>query len=518
MANKTLFQTVAGAILPKTNARNEAGGTAFALPPQHALAQYAVTGCLNATFYASAETQLARLLALAGQTDPAFVAKTAIYCRTKGFMKDTPALLCAALATLDVPTLERVFDRVIDDGRTLRSFVQIVRSGVTGRKSLGSAPRRLVRRWLERRDEESVFRASVGQSPSLADVVKMVHPRPASPQRAALYGWLIGRAHDAAPLPPLVRQFDAFKLGHIKAVPDVPFQMLTALDLDRAAWQAIAENASWQTTRMNLNTFARHGVFESKELTRRLAYRLRDPHKVRRARCFPYQLLTAFHAADKTVPAAVRDALQDAMEIATENVPALDGQMYVCPDVSGSMQSPVTGHRAGSTTKTRCIDVAALVAASVVRRNPAAEVLAFSDGVVPCRLNARDSVMSNAQKLAALPSGGTNCSAPLAHLNKVRATGDLVIVVSDNMSWVDSQGGGRSTATMAEWSTFRARNPRARLVCLDIQPYATTQAAERADILNVGGFSDAVFEVVAAFAQGNLRAGHWVEQIEQIEL
>ena len=206
------------------------------------------------------------------------------------------------------------------------------------------------------------------------------------------------------------------------------------------------------------------------------------------------------------------------MEIATENVPAIDGQVFVCPDVSGSMQSPVTGHRAGSTTKTRCIDVAALMAASVLRKNPAAEVVAFSDHVVPCELNSRDSVMTNAQKLASLPSGGTNCSAPLAHLNKTRAVGDLVIMVSDNMSWMDSQGGGRSTATMAEWFAFRARNPRARLVCLDIQPNATTQAAERADILNVGGFSDAVFEIVSAFAQEDLHPGHWVEQIEQIEL
>ena len=107
------------------------------------------------------------------------------------------------------------------------------------------------------------------------------------------------------------------------------------------------------------------------------------------------------------------------------------------------MRSPVTGHRAGSTTKTRCIDVAALVAASVLRKNLGAEVIAFSDHVVPCGLNPRDSVMTNAQKLASLPSGGTNCSAPLAHLNKTRAKGDLVVMVSDNMSWVDSNGGGR---------------------------------------------------------------------------
>lgn len=518
MANKTLFQPFVGRLLPKSDTRNEAGGPAFAFSPKHALAQYAVTGCLNSTFYASASTQLEKVLSLATAADPGFVARTAIYCRTRGYMKDMPALLCATLAARDSALLARVFHRVIDDGKMLRNFVQIVRSGVVGRKSLGSAPKRLVQRWFEQRDDAQVFRASVGQAPSLADVIKMVHPRPADAGREALYGWLLGRPHNADALPSVVREFEAFKSGDSKVAPEVPFQMLTALELDSTAWQSIAREAPWQMTRMNLNTFARHGVFDDPSLVRLVANRLRDPHKVRRARCFPYQLLTAFHSADKAVPSSVREALQDAMEVAIENVPKIEGRVLVCPDVSGSMQSPVTGHRPGATTATRCIDVAALVAAAVLRKNPDAEVLAFSDDVVPCRLNPRDSVMTNAQKLAALPTGGTNCSAPLRHLNNVRGHGDLVIFVSDNMSWVDGHGGGRSTATLQEWERFRTRNPRARLVCLDVQPYGSTQAAEREDILNIGGFSDAVFEIIASFAAGELNANHWVGLIEKTEL
>src|ERR1700743_3883976 len=100
-----------------------------------------------------------------------------------------------------------------------------------------------------------------------------------------------------------------------------------------------------------------------------------------------------------------------------EKVPKIDGRVIVCPDVSGSMQSPVTGVRKGATTATRCIDVAALVAAAVLRKNADAGVMASSDHVVPCQLNPRDSVMTNAKKLASLPSGGTNCSAPLRQLN-----------------------------------------------------------------------------------------------------
>ena len=73
--------------------------------------------------------------------------------------------------------------QVIDNGKMLRNFVQILRSGVTGRKSLGSAPKRLVRQWLERATERQLVQATIGNDPSLADVVKMVHPRPADAAR-----------------------------------------------------------------------------------------------------------------------------------------------------------------------------------------------------------------------------------------------------------------------------------------------------------------------------------------------
>jgi 60 kDa SS-A/Ro ribonucleoprotein len=293
--------------------------------------------------------------------------------------------------------------------------------------------------------------------------------------------------------------------------------MLTSLALSDAAWIEIARNAPWQMTRMNLNTFARHKVFVNQEVTEMIAARLADPAAIRKARVFPHQLMTAYVSASEVVPRIVRDALQDAMEIATENVPSIEGKVYVCPDVSGSMKSPATGKRGGATSVVRCIDVAALVAASIVRKNPSAVVLPFSTDVVDIDINARDSVMTNAQKLAAIGGGGTTCSAPLATLNKGKAIGDLVIFVSDNESWADPQM-DRGTAMMKEWNTFKQRNPNARLVCIDIQPYATTQAAEQEDVLNIGGFSDAVFDVVAHVAAGRLTAGHWIDVIESIAL
>ncbi|MBW8808073.1 MAG: RNA-binding protein, partial [Lysobacter sp.] len=219
MANLNLFASTRGPALPAATSCNEAGGLAYARRPESALALYAATGCLNNTFYASAEQQLDHVLRLCAQVEPAFVAKTAIYTRQRGHMKDMPALLLASLTSRDGEAFERAFGRVIDNGRMLRNFVQIVRSGQVGRKSLGSRPKRLVRQWLDRASVDQLLSAAIGNQPSLADVIKMVHPKPADAERAALYAWLLGKPVDEAALPAKVRAYEAFKRSQSASMP-----------------------------------------------------------------------------------------------------------------------------------------------------------------------------------------------------------------------------------------------------------------------------------------------------------
>ena len=101
MANKTLFKSLIGKLMPATDALNEERAPAYALSAKHQLAQYAATGCLSTTFYASADEQLAKVLELCADIDAEFIAKTAVFCRERGFMKDMPALLCAVLSVKD---------------------------------------------------------------------------------------------------------------------------------------------------------------------------------------------------------------------------------------------------------------------------------------------------------------------------------------------------------------------------------------------------------------------------------
>lgn len=523
MANRTIFQGVRGKLVHPVDALNHAGGPAYALGPKQLLAQIACTGTFNGTFYANGEEQLDLILDAARKCTPEYVAKTAIYGRERGFMKDAPALLVAHLSTIpDSNSFESAFVRVINNGKMLRNFVQIMRSGVVGRKSMGTRPRRMVRNWLAQQTPDRLINASVGDKPSLADVIKMVHPTPADDTTRALYGWLIGKWNHAHALPDLVLALERFRKDPSAPVPNVEFRLLTGCELTSEHWKAIARNATWRQTRINLNTFSRHGVFEDKGLVDMLATRLGDSEQVARAKVFPYELMAAYFMSRGQVPQQITQALHDAMEHATRNVPAIDGDVVVAPDISGSMDAPVTGERKGATSAVRCRDAAALIASVILRANPSARILPFSDKVVVSHgnrlaLDPRDTIMTNAQILAGLPSGGTDCSKPLALLNKQRLRADLVIYVSDNESWADRVT-GRGTGMMEQWRVFKASNPSAKLVCIDLTPNSTAQAAQEQDILRVGGFSDAVFDLIRGFVSSGGDSDFWVKQIESVSL
>lgn len=559
--NKTLFSNYQ----KPANTVNHAGGKAYQLTPKQALAQLVSTGTLNHTFYVQADNQLDDILANARHVDSEFLAKVAVYGRHNSKMKDVPVLLLALLATREdgQALFKAIFNQVIDNGKQLRNFVQIMRSGVVGRKSLGSLAKKQVNAWLGSASDYRYVSANIGNSPTLGDVLRMTHPRPDDERQEALYQWTLGRDYKLEHLPDLVKGLIAFQQDNTQALPDVPLQMLMSLDLTTQHWAEIAKNGSWQMLRMNLNTFARHGVYGVEGMSQLIADKLADETAVKNSRAFPYQLYTTWSALDSQVPQVVKDALATAMTTALANVPVLDGNIVVAVDVSGSMSSPVTGYRCGATSVVRCVDAAALFAAAIKKANPTARIMPFDTALRSVKsldMSAQTQAISKqseqappnsmmqkiaqsrllrqhradgkqrqatpavdvdvfqlATELARLCGGGTAVSVPLEKLNHENAQVDVMIYFSDNESWADPHH-GRGTKMLAEWELLKKRNPNAKLICVDVQPYITSQAETRTDVLNVGGFGDEVFRMIELFVNGELNADHWVNEISKIEL
>jgi 60 kDa SS-A/Ro ribonucleoprotein len=398
-------------------------------------ATYAMTGVLRGTFAAGAREDVGLLGELASAVSTELVAKTAVVARAHGRSKTLPAVLVATLAVRDVPLMERVFARVIDDGPSLLTFCDAVRSGLLGRKSFGSAPRRALRSWFSSRSPEAIFRQSIGRSPSMSDVIKMVRPAPRmnaqgndqgepDAAREALYGYLVGKNVDCSLLPPLARALEDFKRLDAPRgpVPDLPLEMLTCLPLRTPHWTELSTKMTFSQLRQHLSTLLRHGVLADPHLAESVAERLSDAKAIARAKAKPYALY------------------EDAIELALGNVPPVEDGVTVMVDGSGSMLGPLAGARRSSSDALRCIDVATLIA--------------------------------NAYR----STKGEGLTVAVSDYEATTMNGDVLIDVQPKSSVPDHDG------------------------------------------LYVAGFSDEVFDVIAAFARGDLDGERWLALIEDTHL
>ena len=547
MANQSLFSSTKS-FNPAADTINQAGGLAYKLSPKHTLAQIASTGCFNGTYYANAASQLDEVIKLIAQVeDNEFLATLAIYSRQRAFMKDMPAALLVALSSRDTQLTHKIFDRVVDNGRVLRTVFQMVRSGRFGRKSLSSSLQRAFQRWLNEASPGRLLSASIGNNPSLRDVMRMARPKPIDNSRRALFGWLTDKEVDkwapatVADLPDSVASLVAFRQAStadeqvsIASELNVRWDLLADSVRDASVWKTIARKMGPQALRMNLNTLSRHDVFKTPkgradhEMIDYVAARLASEEEVLRSRQFPYQYFAAYLNASDDIPNAIKSALHQAAEAACGNIPQLPGPVLIGLDTSGSMCSAVTGHRGrGATSKMRCVDVASLFASAILRRNPESTIVPFDTSAYRAKVDPGDTILSLASRLAKYGGGGTDCSLPIKQANKFGKPLAGIILVSDNQSWV-GQGRHGSTGVMTQWKKFVENQKKLahklgespfvppKMVCIDIQPYGNTQAVERSDILNIGGFSDAVFKVVSGFLAGD--ESRFVEEVETIEI
>jgi 60 kDa SS-A/Ro ribonucleoprotein len=591
MANSSLFASLTSR-LSRANTVNEAGGLAYKLEPKHALAQVAATGTFGNAFYSTAETQLDEVLKLIDEVDDnQYLAKLALYAREKAFMKDMPAALLVALSVRDTELMHRVFDRVVDNGSVLRTVFQMIRSGRfksntaknkagPGRVGLSSSVQRAFQCWLNTASVGKLLSASIGNDPSLRDILRLARPTPKDNARRAMFGWLTDKCVEKwapateADLPVEVQSLIAYRNSESEeaqaliagGLDNVRWDLLSDAAKGPKVWAALARKMGPQALRMNLNTLLRHDVFSVDQLSstdpadkqerlgqsfdnveqmssiaqpyseKRLgqsfdnmvdyvADRIADESEIRRSKQFPYQYFAAYLNADDNVPQKIKTALHKAAEIACGNVPELPGPVVIGLDTSGSMSSAVTGQRGrGATSKMRCIDVAALFAAAILRRNPDSVVIPFDTSAYDAKIDPNDSILSIAERLAKYGGGGTDCSLPLVAANQKHAKRKFagIVLVSDNESWVGTGRHG-STAVMTAWEAFASnqrklagKEAKPKLVCIDLQPYQTVQACERADIMNIGGFSDAVFARVSAFLADNNQ--RFVAEVEAIEL
>ena len=463
------------------------------------------TGTLTGTFYASASV-LARetvdvLCRLADQ-DANVLCEETIAARTDGYMRTLPILSVVVLSGLkDKSSFFRAAAQVLRVPRDVAQFITICKSGlVPGVRGFGGCRIKAVQNWLGTLSSYHAIKGTSMKEMTMADVVRLSHVKPNSDVQRELLGWVSGHVKPSrVSLNPQIVCLEALRLEtdaqeQVRLIREgrLPYEAVVSVVASPSmpVWEALLEQAPTFNLLRNLRTFTRHGVFAKQMNVDLVVRKLSRPDTLVQARILPFQCYAAWKAYAEVpdADAQIVAALSDAIEQSVCNLPLFDGRVVIAPDVSGSMVLNYTNKE----QTTSAAEVSGIFSAGLLKRCPNVRVLPFEERVVNITLNPRDSVLSNARRIAGLGGGGTALCAPIERLIQDRDKVDLFVGITDNVEWV-GQG------FLSAWRAYRSKiAPEAKAVLVTVVPNTDRPVPQgEPGVSFVHGWSDSVLRFVA---------------------
>lgn len=509
-------------VAPTTNLE---GFPAWHRPVHDSYVQTLLTNTFGQTFYADKHDLVAQsdvINTAMLDVDPLFAAKVITYARNKGYMRTQPIYALVRLWEKNPELAEAVFPKVIRTPNDLRDFVVILmsRRRAAGKSSIGGRRmKRMIGDWMiSRLDEYRVIKyGSEGKAGfSLRDLLRIVHPK--AGEKLPLFDYIMrnapGHKVDLSDLPQ-IRAYEAFKAAKTDeerarwiAEGELPHEVVTGLIKDsKACWSALVPSMPIFALLRNLATLKRHGVLQ--EHREEIVEKLTDEMVIRRSMILPFRFVEAIrHVGDPKV----RDALRDAVDIAFNNVPSMEGRTAIFLDRSGSMAEYMT--------------TAALFALCLMRKADLdGRVLLYDDVLEELSVSKRDSLLTQAWQIQ--PRGCTCSSLPMARLVKDADKVDNIVMITDEQENAALRTknafrpSGRGSRVQRADRTFidyldlyrRKVNDKVKLFFVCVAPYAQSSIVPPTDPQTyfAYGWSDDTLRFVSMASRG------WGSMVEAIQ-
>ena len=517
----------------KNQTLNHEGAKAFTMTPEMELYSTVVTWSLNDSFYEKNETRMERLRILIAKSEPSFVGKLAVYARTKMYMRSVPLVLVTELAKLHSGDnlVARATDGVIgraDEITELLACYELLneRKGTKRLNRLSKQLQKGLATAFNRFDEYQFGKYNRDGAIKLRDALFLVHPKAKDELQQLLFNKIVS--------------------GNLQTpyTWETEFSALGQMNFDSEEARAMAFCAKWEelidsgklgymALLRNLRNIQEAGV--SYMHFEKVCARLGDATEVAKAKQFPFRYLAAYRelidqAAMPTRQGSVKklsalvqgdnkgytggllDALEKAVQASAVNIKGFDHEtrVLVACDVSGSMQTPVSAK-----SKILLYDVGLMLAMLLHSRCKNVEVGMFGDSWKTISVP-RSNILGNVQQFYRREGEvgyATNGYLVIKDILSRRVRMDKVMIFTDGQLW-DSSMSGNQIQTF--WLRYKKEvSPNAKLYLFDLQGYgrAPLQILYN-DVYLIAGWSDKVFEVLAALENGSSA----LDAINKIEL
>lgn len=344
------------------------------------------------------------------------------------------------------------------------------------------------------------------------DLLRLAHPSGASAAHKGLYAF----ATESGDTVMIHRLVGGFLQAQAAKTPAQSAELIREFNLPREAvntdhlnsvevWDALLENMPATALIRNLGNMTKLGLLTAtSDATKTVLDKLSNDEWLRKSKVHPFTVLVAlktyasgrgFKGSGSWAPvASIVDVLDEAFYGTFGNVEPTGQRMLVALDVSQSMTwSSIQG------TNITPREASAAMALVNVATDPLVETVAFSRGLEPLPLSAKQRLDDVLAKINRMSSSGTNIALPMEYAIQNSREVDVFVVYTDNET---NTYGARQPATALR-DYRRKSGIDAKLVVVGMVSNGFTVADPNdGGMLDVVGFDTATPNIISGFARG----------------
>lgn len=492
---------------------NYEGAKAYRLTPELELYTAVVTSLLSDSYYEKADTRLARIQALIRQNDPQFVAKLAVYAREKMYLRSLPLVLVTELAKIHQGDnlVSRATNRVVqraDEITELLAYYQLANARKETKK-LNRLSKQIQKGLAEAFNKFDEYQFSKYNRSStdvkLRDALFLVHPKAKNEAQQVIFNKIATDTLATA------QTWETT----LSAVGQADFDSMDEKSAAKTeAWESLilSGKLGYMALLRNLRNIVEANV--SQEALEKVCVTLSDARAVANSKQFPFRFLSAYRELKRINNGRVSkvlSALEAAVQHSANNIRGFDAQtrVVIAADVSGSMQSLISPK---STVQN--FDIGLML--GMLLQNRCENVVTGMFGDTWKIINVpKNNILSNVDEFhrregeVGYSTNGHLVTQDLINRKKVV---DKIMIFTDCQLW-NSRGGNPLSVA---WNQYKLIAPNARLYLFDLAGHGNTpiNVLENNSVFLIAGWSDKVFEILAAIEEGNQA----IDAIRRIEV